>query len=231
MDKLKTGEMIRQTRMEKEKRNKIIVWSMGTIISVLLLLIGFRTFFEGYPLFSTIYYFYFMAIILIVISLKGIFDHDSGENLQEKNIQPKNLQRKADKRSIILSLATGIYTIAIVLITTSLVNHDIIPFNMNPGSVGPFINWQLVAMFVINLICFAIECISAGLSKRDLHVGIYIIVTNIFLTMVYSDLLHRLSSPQDFYSIFIVDTVVIIAEAIIIYGIVLLLKRVFKSEF
>lgn len=65
-----------------------------------------------------------------------------------------------------------------------------------------------------------------GLAEQDVHAGIYIIVLNIFLTMVYSDLLHRLSSPQDFYRIFILDTVVIGAETMILFGLMLLVKRV-----
>ncbi|MGN1148664.1 MAG: helix-turn-helix domain-containing protein [Lachnospiraceae bacterium] len=200
---------------EKERRSRIVVLGMGSLLLVLLLLIGFRTF-NGYPVFSTVYYFYFMAVILVMISFKCIYD----------DYLANPFQRKTSKRSMILSTATGIYVVASVGIIIALLNHDIVPFNMDVTSVGPFVNGQLIVVFIINLICFAIEWIRAGLAEQDVHAGIYIIVLNIFLTMVYSDLLHRMSSPQDFYRIFILDTAVIVAETMILFGLMLLVKRV-----
>lgn len=140
MDKLKTGEMIRQARIKKGYTqnelgmllgvtNKAISrWKNGDSFPdvgvleqlsntleldiqelVLLLLIGFRTF-NGYPVFSTVYYFYFMAVILVKISFKCIYD----------DYLANPFQRKTSKRSMILSTATGTYAVASVGITIAL---------------------------------------------------------------------------------------------------------------
>ena len=55
-------------------------------------------------------------------------------------------------------------------------------------------------------------------NEKDVSIGVYLSVSGIFLSMVYSDLLHRLVTPEDFYMIFILDTVVILG--IIVIGMV-----------
>ena len=62
--------------------------------------------------------------------------------------------------------------------------------------------------------------------EKDISIGLYISIAGVFLSMVYSDLLYRLISPEDFYLIFIIDTAVILG--IIFVGIVLAWAIVYK---
>lgn len=101
---------------------------------------------------------------------------------------------------------------------------------MDVNSVGPFVNWQLVLAFIINSICLASECVRVVVAEQGVHIGIYMIVFNIFLTMIYSNLLHRLVSLQEFNRAFILDTAAIAVEAIILFGLMLLFKRVLKKK-
>ena len=213
-------EIARVARIqEKEKRKKIVVSGMVSMIFILLLITGLKTF-DGYPMFSIAFYYFFMAVVLSMLSVKCIFD--------DYIVNP--FQRKTGTWCVIFSIVTGIYAVASVLITMALVNHGITPFHMDVNSVGPFVNWQLVLVFIINSICLASECVRVVVAEQGVHIGIYMIVFNIFLTMIYSNLLHRLVSLQEFNRAFILDTAAIAVEAIILFGLMLLFKRVLKKK-
>ena len=214
------GEIVRVARIQgREKRNRMVVLCISGFVLLMLLLPGYWVF-TGCSIFSTAFYFYFLALVLMVLSVKCIIDGKLAKPFKEK----------ISKWCSILGIVTGIYAVAGIVLTFFSINHGKIPFNMELSSVGPFLNGQLVLVFVLNAICLAVESFRVGWNKQNVHVGMYVMVFNIFLTMVYSALLHNLVSPQDFYRIFILDTVVAAAETAISFGMMLLLNRVKNKD-
>ena len=113
---------------------------------------------------------------------------------------------------------SSVYSIILVCGTMTLLVRGINIFNLKNAQIGPFINYQLLGVFLVNIAIALYFIFEVFENEKDVSIGVYLSVSGIFLSMVYSDLLHRLVTPEDFYLIFILDTVVILG--IIVIGMV-----------
>lgn len=97
---------------------------------------------------------------------------------------------------------------------------------MKAASVGPFIEYQLVAGFLVNFVIAIMDFY--GMIVEDHGVGFsgFISIPGLYLAALYGDMLHRLSSMDEAYEMFFSRTVVVIIEAVISIIAVVVLKRV-----
>lgn len=63
-------------------------------------------------------------------------------------------------------------------------------------SVGLFVSWQLLAVFIINFILLLSGALRLERYDEAVHWGWYVSVAVLYLVSMYGDLLHSLSSAQ-----------------------------------
>ncbi len=199
-------EMVQIARMEKNRKaRQFTVRCIIFAIFGLLLICGIRTIaygLYGWPV--QILYYGCVAAVLSVGYIKV--------KRREASFRDEG---RFSTVTAILSGFSVIYSIILVCGTLSLLVRGINILSLKDAQIGPFINYQLLFVFLINFI-FALYFILAVLEKeKTIGIGLYSSISGIFLCMLYSYLLHRLVSPEDFYLIFIPDTAVILGTIIV----------------
>lgn len=93
-----------------------------------------------------------------------------------------------------------------------------IPFGMKLSSVGSFINWQLISLFVINFVLISLALYRYDryekLDKR-IHWGWFISTAVMYSTVLYGDMLHRMSSTQGAIESLAKRTLIVLAAVLI----------------
>ena len=85
-----------------------------------------------------------------------------------------------------------------------------IPFGMELTTIGPFINWQLIGLFILNLVINVLEIYRCKKCDEAIHWGWFISIATMYLTVFYGDLLHRMDSTQGAIESLMLRTVVVV---------------------
>lgn len=210
-------EVVRTAKLqEKEKCRKYATIGVGLILFCCLFIIGYWSF-DGNSsgIFQTTAYYYLLAVILLFVSIKCVLD--------KKTMNP--FQNRISKWISIVSIIIGIYVIIAAGLTIWIARQGKMPFNMELSTVGPFLNHQLIVIFIINIVALIIEYFRAGSDETSIHFGTYISIAVLHLALVYSDLLHLLSTFEQFNQMFICGTITVLTETIIAVIAVVVIKK------
>ncbi len=222
-------EIVRLSRLqEKAKRKKIVHFAIGIMIIIYSGLIGCNVL-RGSSLFgdhSGMIYLISLAVILLILlygTKKGDFNEKS--NLTEKdNVAKKD--SKVNRTLLIASVISGIWIILVTCATVIMVGNGIMPFHMDASSVGPFLNVQLIAVFLFNMAIVVTEFYRIDKRMEDTEREIFVPISVLYLAVLYSDALHRLSTVVSFYQMIFSRTIIVIAELLFISAAAaLILKR------
>lgn len=117
------------------------------------------------------------------------------------------------KWQTIISIVTGVYAFAMMYVCISCAQRGEMPFHLEMNQAGPFLNAQLILVFLINfgMIFFQMLCMSRN--HDSIRLDLYIMAAVIHLTWSYSDMLHRLSDMETVFGIFWQNTIILAAEA------------------
>lgn len=192
-------EIVDVAKIQKKQRDRNTWFKIVTlVIASLILYQGFHTFIKMVIDWSIIVYFYSLIVILLLISIIT-----EGTN----QITVKNVDRGVKAASVV-SIFSGIY-IAILMITSmKLYEHGIKIFGLEETDLGPFVDKQLSVVFIVNFL-FSIALLWKCVKDEEKTItGIYFSVCVCHLALIYSDLLHRLVSPEDFVYTYAIGTVV-----------------------
>ena len=110
-------------------------------------------------------------------------------------------------------------------ITIVMTGRGIAPFHMKLSSVGPFLEYQMIVVFLVNFVIAAVGFYGMIMGKRDINLQSFISIGTLYLTALYGDMLHRLSSIEDVYEMFFTRTIIVIVEVVISIIAVVILKR------
>lgn len=212
-------EIVRFAKIQhKAKTKKLFCYTIGIIAFLYSILIGYSGLINKNVLFgdaSGMVYMISLAIMLIIFTYGSI--------LQNENVIPRD--KKISKWLCYISIFTFIWITSVTLITMIMVANGVIPFGMKLDSVGPFINNQLVAAFIINLLILASELYRTSNDSTNVHLGFVISIATLYLSALYGDMLHRLTTMEEVYQIFLLRTIVVIIEAIAAVFITVRVKR------
>lgn len=210
-------EMVQIARMEKNRKaRQFYIRCIIFAIFAFLFVCGIRTIAYGLYEWPVQILYYGCAIAVLAIGFIKVKRRSSSF-------------RAGGRLSTVTAIISGfsvVYSIVLVCGTMTLMVRGIILLGFKDAQIGPFINYQLLFIFFINVISGLYFIIAVFEKEKDISIGLYTSIAGVFLSMVYSDLLHRLISPEDFYLIFIIDTAVILG--IIFVGIVLAWAIVYK---
>lgn len=192
-------EVVRVAKMQgKEKMRKLVENGVAIVILCYLLFKGGLAFREN-AIDSMTYV--ELAVVLILLAAKYIMDH------RTKVVEFDRFR----KWIITISIVTGIYMIAGMFINTIMVSRGQMPFHMQPSSVGWYLEGRLIVVFVINLVILVVDFVRRIRCAAPLvHMGTYPVVANIYLTYVYSDMLHRLDDMAGFLNRLAAGTLIVL---------------------
>lgn len=146
-------------------------------------------------------------------------------NLTEKDNVPKT-DSKVNRTLLIASVISGIWIILVTCSTVIMVGNGVMPFHMEASSVGPFLNVQLIAVFVFNMAIIVTQFYWMDKRMEDTDRGIFVPISVLYLAVLYSDALHRLSTVESFYQMIFCRTIIVFAELLLISAAAaLILKR------
>lgn len=192
-------EVVRVAKMQgKEKMRKLVENGVAIVILCYLLFKGGLAF-RGNAIDSMTYV--ELAVVLILLAAKCIMDH------RTKVVEFDRFR----KWIITISIVTGIYMIAGMFINTIMVSRGQMPFHMQPSSVGWYLEGRLIVVFVINLVILVVDFVRRTRCAAPMvHMGTYPVVANIYLTYVYSDMLHRLECMEFFVNRLVAGTLIVL---------------------
>ena len=125
----------------------------------------------------------------------------------------------------IISCITLIWAVAMTYVVLTLVTDGIMPFGMEPGRVGPFVNVQLTMIFALNFLMMVYEIYRWSKGCGEIHWGYIMQLAAIYLPAMYGDLLHRLDEQKGYLGNLSIRTAVVLSGMCITLFIMRITKR------
>lgn len=197
-------EVVRVARIQgKEKMRKLVENGVAIVMLCYLLLKGGFVF-QGKVVDCMTYV--ELAVVLILLTAKYIMDH-------------RTKAAKFDrfgKWMVAISIISGVYMIAGMFVNILMIRQGQMPFHMQPSSVGWYQQGRLLVVFVINMVILVVDFVRRTRCAAPLvHMGTYQAVANVYLTYVYSDMLHRLDDIELFVNRLAAETLIVLCAVFV----------------
>jgi transcriptional regulator with XRE-family HTH domain len=111
-----------------------------------------------------------------------------------QNETDKKVSHKFCKGMKIIALLSFLWSIVLTWCVFLMIVNGHTPFGMKLSSVGPFVNWQLIGLFTLNLLLYVLEIYRYERCGEAIHWGCFLSIATMYATVLYGDLLHRLDS-------------------------------------
>lgn len=226
-------EIVRLAKLQaKAKRKKIGYFATGIIITLYSCFIGGAGL-TGNGVFVNdlgMIYMISLAIILMIFLYGIILEKKEGTgNFKEAD----GADGKVNKYMLIASVISGIWVILTVCFASVMLGNGIVPFHMDIASVGPFLNNQLIAAFLLNIAILTAELYRICKKQGDIHKGIFVLISVfsvLYLAALYADVLHRLTTVEIFFRMIFFRTIIVLAELFMFAAAVLVLMKDSKKS-
>lgn len=192
-------EVVRVAKMQgKEKMRKLLENGVAIVMLCYLLIKGGLAF-RGNVIDSMTYV--ELAVVLILLTAKYIMDH------RTKVVGSDRF----GKWMVAISIMSGVYMIAGMFINTMMISRGQMPFHMQQSSVGWYLEGRLIVVFAISIAILVVDFVRRTRCAAPLvHMGTYLTVANVYLTYVYSDMLHRLERMEFFVNRLVAGTLIVL---------------------
>lgn len=191
------------TIQQKEKRRKLMRNSLLIVAILLAMISGISTlknktdFFVDISIYAYIVMMFFSSAFILVVSLT-------------QDLSVKQDKNKLYKISKIVAVCSVLWIVIITWSILVMIVNDIVPFGMELALIGPFINNQLVGIFVCNIIMLSVLVFRFWKYDESIHWGWLVSVSTIYLAILYSDLLRRMNSLQGMIESLSIRTIIIL---------------------
>lgn len=213
-------EIVRAVKLQqKEKMRKTIKNSLFTVALLCCIISGYLALGNNSIAFA--YDSIFVYVILMAFSFILIL---SGYTSQIED--DGNVTDKVCKCIKVIPLLSLIWTILMTGFILLMVINGLAPLGMKLPLVGPFINWQLIFLFVLNLVIIVLEIYRYEKTNEAIHWGWFVSIATIYMTVLYSDMLHRMDSAQKVIENLVIRTLLVLAAV----GISLVTAKIIKSK-
>ena len=189
-DESVVAEVIRVAKLQqKEKKRKTIKNSVFIVALLCCIISGYSALSNKSILLvddSILLY-----LILMLFSFLLIL---AGYTLQIED--DKNDTDKFCKCMKIISLFSLVWGMVMTWCVLLMVINGHIPFGIELSFVGPFVNWQLIVLFILNLVITALEVYRYEKKNEAIHWGWFVSIAAMYMSVLYGDMLHRMNSAQ-----------------------------------
>lgn len=138
----------------------------------------------------------------------------------------KNDTDKFCKSTKSISLFSLIWSILMIWCVFLMVINGHIPFGIELSLLGPIINWQLLGIFILNLIIIGLELYRYVKKDEAIHWGWFVSIGTIYMTVLCGDMLHRMSSTQDVVESLAIRTLVVLTTIGISFVLTKIIRKV-----
>ena len=219
-DESVVAEVVRAAKLQqKEKKRKTIKNSIFIVALLCCIISGYSAL--GNKSILLVDDSIFLYLILMIFSFILIL---LGYILQIED--DKNDTGKLCKCMKIISLLSLVWIIVMTWCVLLMVINGHIPFGMEVSLVGSFVNWQLIVLFILNLVITALEVYRYEKKNEAIHWGWFVSIAAMYMTVLYGDLLHRMDSAQGVIESLVIRTLVVLVTA----GISLVAVKVIKMK-
>lgn len=219
-DESVVAEVVRVAKLQqKEKMRNAIRNSMFIVAMLCCIISGYSALGNNSILFandSILVY-----VILMVFSFALILVGCTSQIEADKNDTDKFC-----KCMKIVSLFSLVWSILMTWCTSFMVINGHIPFGIELSLLGPFIKWQLIGVFILNLVIRVLELYRYIKKDDAIHRGWFVSIAAMYMTVLYGDLLHRMSTTQDAIESLVIRTFVVLATV----GIFLVAAKIIKAK-
>jgi transcriptional regulator with XRE-family HTH domain len=136
-----------------------------------------------------------------------------------QNETDKKVSHKFCKGMKIIALLSFLWSIVLTWCVLLMIVNGDTPFGMKMSSVGPFVNWQLIGLFTLNLLLYVLEIYRYEIYGETVHWGWFLSIATMYLSVLYGDLLHRMDSTQGLMKSLAHSTAVVLAATGISIGV------------
>lgn len=219
-DESAVTEIVRAVKLQqKEKIRKTIKNSLFMVALLCCIFSGYSAFGSNSITFAddTSFMYVILMIFSFLLVLAGytpLLEDD------EKDTD------KFCKCTKVVSLLSFIWSILMTWCIFFMVLNGHVPFGMELPLVGPFINWQLISLFVLNLLIIALELYRHEKRNETIHWGWFVSIGTIYMTVLYGDILHRMISAQAVIESLVVRTLLVLT----VVGISLVAAKIARKK-
>lgn len=205
---------------QKEAKRKVV--RNGWMIAVILgcIISGYSGLGNGSIFFadeSILVYVIFMCLSFVLVLMDCALQGDADKK------EERNTFGRFRKTAALLSFLWSVLFTGGVFV---MVLNGYVPFGMKLSSMGPFMNWQLIAVFVLNLIINVWNVCRHEKYGEAIHWGWFVSMAAIYLAVLYGDLLHRMSGVRGAMESLVLRTLIVV----IVTGVSLVTMKIRKGK-
>lgn len=218
-DETALTEVVRLAKLQKIlSRKRVIQFVIGSLILLYSAVIGYCGLGSDSMIgdASGAVYLISLGVVLLVMGYKSVSEKES--------LLPTS--DKVRKVLLIVSSVSGIWIILVTGIIIVMTGKGITPFYMKEASVGPFLGCQLSVAFLVNFAIAVISFYGIMTGRSGIDLGAFISVAVLYLTALYGDILHRLTTLEAARQMFVFGTMMVIVEVGICIIAVIVLKSI-----
>ncbi len=134
-------------------------------------------------------------------------------------------QNKTSKYMCVVSIVLYVWIILMICSSIIMISNGVVPYSMDLSAIGPFLNNRLIVVFLLNFIMLIVEFFRICKENANIHSGILISISTIYLVSLYGDMLHHMSTVEGIYKMLFSRSVIVIVELVIAIIVSMLLKR------
>lgn len=198
-------EVVRVAKLQQKEKKSKVVRESAFVVAILCCIIS------GYLALGNNSIFFANDSILVYVILMAVSFTLMLVGCESKIEVNKNDTDKFCKCMKIVSVLSLLWSILMTLCVCIMVLNGCVPFGIELSSVGLLINWQLMVLFILNLIIAILELNRYEKKDEAIHWGWFISVAVMYITVLYSDVLHRMNSAQEAIESLIIRTLVVLA--------------------
>ncbi len=216
------ADVVREAKLQqKSTRRRLIRNTLRLLPFVCLVIAGLLAF--GNRSISFAYSTVLIYSLLMLVSFVSILLAYQTKDKNNMVYKAKaNIFCKCSKIIAVLTFFWGLLLTWYAFITAS---NGHTPFGIKASSVGMFVNWQLLAVFIINFMLLVSGALRFERYDEAVHWGWYVSVAALYLVSMYGDLLHNLSSVQEAVKGLAGRTAVVVVFVVIFLMLDKLLKK------
>lgn len=206
-------EVVRVAKLQQKEKKRKVVRESAFVVSILCCIIsGYLALGNNSILVANDSILVYMILMAVSFALMFV-------GCESKIEVYKNDTDKFCKCLKYVSVLSLLWSILMTLCVCIMVINKCVPFGIELSSVGLLINWQLIVLFILNLIITAIELYRYEKKDEAIYWGWFISVAVMYITVLYSDVLRRMISVQEAIESLMIRTLLVLAAAGISLGV------------
>lgn len=214
------NELLKTLKMQRRQKARMLLRAFVCIIYGIIIIMAGYGIFHGPSIFPLYADFYLLISVTMAVMVIFMMFSSRGKPFTK-------ILSKSDLARFVASLISGVYSSFMLGWCILKIMHGVMPFGMEPVQVGPFIEKQLLVIFLLNLLIFAVEIFRSIKDRVSFSVTAYVSLVVLNLEMIYEALLHEpiMGVVEAFMGFFLRYTATIYCVLLIVMAIRFFLNR------